>query len=215
MKRLLALYILWTTALALSAKVVITQTSCNHQKAQTAIVEDKIRVGWQYIDYNYVPVCQADYQIEVRERVTDRLVYESGTVHSRESQMIELPPLAPNAYGYTWRVRINTDPRNIRPIRNWTDWSREQIIRVVPADLRHGLSTAAGAPPSPQWIGAITRGPHPPRPVEQRGFQERYVQDPVGPGRYALRAEHRLAPQLPRQPCRRRCRRLCLRPGAL
>ncbi len=165
LRRLLALYILWTTGLALSAKVVITQTSCNYQKGRMAIVEDKVRVGWQYIDTNGQAVTQESYQVEVRERITGRMVFDSGTVRSEESQLVNLPPLAVNAYGYTWRVRISTGDKgrkrvgtkDAKRVNEWTDWSQEQFIRVVPSDLSRFPDSGGAVSPAPQWIGAITR----------------------------------------------------------
>ena len=64
--------------LTASAKLVVTQTSCNYQKGLMAIVADKARVGWQYIDQMGWPIDQEAFQIEVHELVTGQLVYDSG-----------------------------------------------------------------------------------------------------------------------------------------
>ena len=111
------------------------------------------------------PINQEAYQIEVHERITRQLIYDSGVVHSAESQLISLPHLAPNVYGYTWHVRIAGQGQEKKgkgktrgsDMLEWSDWSQEQTLRVVPADLRT-LPTNRQAPIStPQWIGAISK----------------------------------------------------------
>ena len=165
MKRLLTLSLLLTACMATSAKLMVTLTSCNHQKGAMAIVADKARVGWQYIERMGWPINQEAYQIEVHERITRQLIYDSGVVHSAESQLISLPHLAPNVYGYTWHVRIAGQGQEKKgkgknrgsDMLEWSDWSQEQTLRVVPADLRT-LPTNRQAPIStPQWIGAISK----------------------------------------------------------
>ena len=168
MKRLLTLSLFVLSLLAASAKLVVTQTTCNYQKGLTAIVYDKARVGWQYLEWTGWPVAQEAYQIEVRERVTGQLVYDSGVVNSTESQHIPLPYLAHNAYGYTWRVRITCRAQDVDgkrkakdsgndDLQEWSDWSHEQIIRVVPTDLSHLPANRLAPSITPRWIGAITK----------------------------------------------------------
>ncbi len=122
-----------------SAKPVITKILCNYQTEAMAIVEGKIRVGWQYSDSEREASMQDSYELQVHERVTDRNVFSSGIVHSAESQFIELPELPFSRYGYRWRVRIAQDGE-------WSDWSGEQTIRVAPTNGPQAL-----------WIGAITK----------------------------------------------------------
>ncbi len=141
--------------LAAFAQVTITRTTCNYQDGESAMVEGRVRVGWQYeladggrVEESPRPV-QDRYQVMVVERVTGRKVYDSGMVRSSESQHISLPALSPNRHGYQWRVRIgwqSTDKRG-KVARKTTEWSRWQTLRVAPADL---ASTA-------RWIGAITK----------------------------------------------------------
>ena len=135
-------FMLWTI-IPSCAKLVVTQTSCNYQKGETAIVEDKIRVGWQYTDDQGLPVLQKAYQIVIHERITNRRVYDSGIVSSDESQLIPLPPLSTNTFGYSWKVRIAS--ANNKGKLQFSSWSKEQALRIAP-NL-----------PSPQWIGAITK----------------------------------------------------------
>ena len=71
---------------SVSAKLVITKTLCNYQSGEMAIVEGKIRVGWQYVDDKGASSMQKSYQILVYERLTHRLIYDSGNVVSDESQ---------------------------------------------------------------------------------------------------------------------------------
>ena len=127
----------YLTALCMAATAAgrITQTVCNYQTEPMAVVDsgDRLRVGWQYDSG-----MQDGYQVVVAERMTGRKVYDSGTVPSSESQLVELPRLEYNALGYRWKVRI-------RQGGEWTDWSREQTIRVMPEIA------------SPSWIGAITK----------------------------------------------------------
>ena len=122
-----------------SAKLVVTQTTCNYQTEPMAIAEGKIRVGWQYIDSERTTAMQDNYELHVSERITGREVFSSGVVSSDQSQFVELPTLPYSRYGYSWRVRI-------AQAGEWSDWSREQTIRVIPADG-----------PQARWIGAITK----------------------------------------------------------
>lgn len=129
------------------AKLVITKTTCNYQNGEMAIVEGKIRVGWQYVDDQGASSLQKSYQIVVHERLTHRLIYDSGNIISDESQLIEIPSLSPNQYGYTWKVRIASDSNNHQKGKTrFSSWSKEQVIRVAPSNLQ-----------SPKWIGAITK----------------------------------------------------------
>lgn len=122
-----------------SAKLVIHKTLCNYQTEPTAIVDskEKIRVGWQYTDDQKTTAMQESYQIVVTERYTGRKIYDRE-VATDQSQFVELPQLKHNAFGYQWKVRISQDGV-------FSDWSKEQTIRVMP-ELK-----------SPTWIGAITK----------------------------------------------------------
>ncbi|MBP5387533.1 MAG: hypothetical protein J6Y97_09150, partial [Prevotella sp.] len=68
-----------------NAQPIITRTSCNHQSGTAAIVDGKIRVGWQYADKKQAPIMQDIYQIRVHERLFHQKVYDSGKVHTTES----------------------------------------------------------------------------------------------------------------------------------
>ena len=158
-KTLSLITILLFVSMTIKAHLVVTKTTCNHQSTPTAIVEDKIIVGWQYKDSNNWPIKQTKYQIEIRVRGTGQLAYESGTVHSGESQMICLPPLPPTSSGYTWRVRIghDSDGENNKSWTHWSEWSTPQTIRVVPKDMKVNTKGEEKASATPQWIGAITK----------------------------------------------------------
>ena len=121
------------------SKLVINKTFCNYQSEPTAIVDgnEKIRVGWQYTNNQEATAMQEAYYIIVTERHTGRTVYDRQVV-TDQSQFVELPPLAHNAFGYQWKVRISQGGV-------FSDWSKEQTIRVMP-EMK-----------SPTWIGAITR----------------------------------------------------------
>ena len=163
MRKTITLLLLLSICLLANAKFYITKTTCNYQNGGMAVVDEGlIRVGWQYEDFERWPVSQNVYQIEVHERVTRRLIYDSGTVRSSESQFISLPHLAPNQYGYDWHVRIGYESKNKDDVRwsHWSDWSATQSIRVVPNDIRsipfhHGSGQNIST--TPQWIGAITK----------------------------------------------------------
>ena len=122
-------------------KYGVIQTSCNYQHGDMAIVDGKARVSWQVVDICGFSIPEA-YQIIVTERFTGRVVYDSGRVISKESQLVELPPLPSNEYGYKWKVR----QWNLHD-KGPTPWSREQVLRVVDE------KTGRGA----QWIGAISK----------------------------------------------------------
>ena len=67
-KTLSLITILLFVSMTIKAHLVVTKTTCNHQSTPTAIVEDKIIVGWQYKDSNNWPIRQTKYQIEIRVR---------------------------------------------------------------------------------------------------------------------------------------------------
>ena len=125
--------------LPLSAKLRVTHLRCNYQRDQMAIVDGKVRVGWEYLDDERPTVMQRAYRLVVAERITGRTVYDSHRVETSQSQLVELPPLPHNSYGYRWKVSIESEQGE------QSGWSREQEVRVVPERL------------SPTWVGAITR----------------------------------------------------------
>ena len=130
-----------------NARLTIMQTRCNYQGTPTAIVDGKARVGWQYFD-DEQQVCIHDlYQIVVEERVSGKKVYDSGVVMSGESQSIALPQLAYSPYGYAWKVRIGYKDHGTGMPSQWSEWSRQQVIRVIPPDIRQ----------TARWIGAISK----------------------------------------------------------
>ena len=147
--------------LSIQAHLVITQTTCNYQRGQMAVVEaGKIRVGWQYDDKDNWPISQNVYQIQVYENLTEEMIYDSGVIESGESQLIELPYLAPNQFGYYWRVRIGYQNKDNEQWNHWSDWSREQCIRVAPEDIKalpDNNHAGQNSSLTPQWIGAITK----------------------------------------------------------
>ncbi len=154
------LTLLILVSLSAHARFFITKTTCNYRQGNMVVVEEgRIRVGWQYEDTGSCPYQQNVYQIEVCERATRRRVYDSGVVHSGESQQIELPNLAPNPQGYLWRVRNGYQSQRGEPCDHWSEWSHRQCILVVPADMwsSSGMSTSQASSSAPKWIGAITK----------------------------------------------------------
>ena len=156
---LLAFFLL--VSLYTHSHLIITKTTCNYQREQMAVVEEgRIFVGWQYDDKDNWPISQNVYQIQVFENLTEDLIYDSGEMKSAESQFIELPHLAPNQYGYYWRVRIGYQDKTREQWSHWSEWSREQCIRVAPKDIKvmpNNYHTGQNISLSPQWIGAITK----------------------------------------------------------
>ena len=122
------------------ARPVIIKTLGNYQTEPMAIVETdrKIRVGWQYQDELSAIAMQEAYQIVVETFNDGHIVYDSGIVHSDQSQFIELPLSAGQCY--RWRVRIVC--RGV--LSDWSDW---QTIWSAPSDL----GTTA------RWIGAVSK----------------------------------------------------------
>ena len=161
MKKYVLLTILLLVSLCTHAHLVISQTTCNYQRGKMAVVEEgTIRVGWQYDDKDNWPISQNVYQIQVFENLTEEMIYDSGLVESDESQLIELPHLAPNQYGYYWRVRIGYQGKENEQWNHWSEWSREQCIRVVPEDIKiipDNYQAGQNISLTPQWIGAITK----------------------------------------------------------
>lgn len=119
------------------ATITVTKTTCNYQ-AEDAVIEKNIQVGWQLSSDIHNDI-QTAYQIEVKERITGKMIFESNKVMSSESQHIALPSLTENKFGYQWRVRVWD--RSGNP----SAWSAPQSIYVAPATI------------DAQWIGAISK----------------------------------------------------------
>lgn len=119
------------------ASLSVTKTTCNYQSGD-AVVKRTIMVGWQMSSTIHNDV-QTAYQIEIKERITGKTIYQGDKVSSPESQHISLPPLTENKFGYQWRVRVwdgNGQP---------SAWSDPQTIYVAPQAI------------DAQWIGAISK----------------------------------------------------------
>ena len=123
---------------AAQGMIHITDVSCNHQKGAMALVDSDVRVGWKMVaDSNENR--QTAYQIVVSERVTCKQIYDSQKIISDNSQLVLLPRLPYNKYGYSWKVRVWDRNDAI------SQWSREQDVRIMPDSIEG------------HWIGAITR----------------------------------------------------------
>ncbi len=133
----LLVIIIICTSLHSVAKITITDTYCNYQHG-TAIVIGKAFVGWAMAS-NQNEDFQTASEIIIRERVTNREVYNSHKVNTDKSQQIMLPTLPQNKYGYSWQVRVWD--KEDKP----SGWSQCQHFRIMPDSLEG------------QWIGAITR----------------------------------------------------------
>lgn len=138
MKRLFTSTLCALTMLCAHAKLEVTAQRCNHQTSPMALVEDKVSLGWQMrSDIN--GDIQTAYQIKITERVSKKTVYDSKKVLSHKSQMIAIPDLPANSYGYLWKVRVWDS--NGKP----SGWAAGQQIRVMPKTI------------DAQWVGAITK----------------------------------------------------------
>lgn len=135
-------------AIQAGAKLTVTRLTCNYQGeppapesgclSDMAVTEGPVRLGWQ-MTATANGESQSAYEITIHENVTDRQVYTSGKVKSSQSQLVSVPALKPNRYGYYWQVRVWNDKGEP------SDLSLRQKIRVVPAKI------------DAEWIGAITR----------------------------------------------------------
>ncbi len=119
------------------AKMIITKTMCNYQSG-TAVVIDKAKVNWQ-ISSDVNGDLQTAYQIIIKERITNDIVYDSNKTESSESQFISLPSLERNKFGYTWQVKV-WDKNNQE-----SEWSAPHHFRIAPSSI------------DANWIGAITK----------------------------------------------------------
>lgn len=131
------LSVLLLVSCSAGAKLTVTRLTCNYQDGM-AVTDGDIRMGWQMkSDINNDR--QTAYQIRIFENITGKKTYDSGIKKSAESQLVALPPLGYNRYGYCWQVRV-WDAKG-KP----SAWSTKQYVRVVPDKI------------DAQWIGAITR----------------------------------------------------------
>lgn len=137
MKKYCLLVIALTICCISHATITVTKTTCNYQ-AEDAVIERNIQVGWQ-LSSDIQNDIQTAYQIEVKERITGKMIFESNKVMSSESQHIALPSLTENKFGYQWRVRVWD--RSGNP----SAWSAPQSIYVAPTTI------------DAQWIGAISK----------------------------------------------------------
>lgn len=137
MRRACCIAMLSLAALPICSKLTVTKQTCNYQ-AGMAVTRGGARLGWQMTsDKNNDR--QTAYQIMVRENVTNKKVFDSGRTKSDKSQLVNIPDLRHNNYGYKWQVRVwDADGKA-------SEWSAEQHIRVVPEKI------------NAKWIGAITK----------------------------------------------------------
>ena len=119
------------------ATLSVTKTTCNYLSGD-AVVEQSLQVGWQ-LSSDVNNDIQTAYQIEVKERITGKKIYQGEKVLSSESQHITLPTLSENKFGYQWRVRVWDRSENP------SAWSDLQTIYVAPQSI------------DAQWIGAISK----------------------------------------------------------
>ncbi len=121
-----------------SAKLVVTKLTCNHQSGFAIVNTEKPFVGWQMTsdqqnDY------QTFYQLEVVENGTNTPVYLTKQIKSAESQLITIPALQENTLGYKWRVKVWD---SLKQPSEWSDW---QLIHIAPKHL------------DATWVGAISK----------------------------------------------------------
>lgn len=144
MNRNLLIPLLLSLALLPLRAIEITRTTCNMQEG-FVVVEDYPRFGWALTsDKNGAR--QTAYEIEIRENVTHRLVWNSGKVASAQSQLISSEGTnwaEHSCLNYLWRVRVWDEHDRPSP------WSSESAFRRGDS----GADIASRA----QWIGAITR----------------------------------------------------------
>ncbi len=122
----------------LSAKLVVTKLTCNHQSGFAIVNTNQPVVGWQMTSDRNNDF-QTAYQIEVIENGTEASVYTSRQTKSGESQLVSLPALPENSRGYKWRVKVWDSEK--QP----SEWSEWQLIHVAPKHL------------DATWVGAISK----------------------------------------------------------
>lgn len=119
-----------------AAKTLISAPSrltCNLRSGGCVVTDDDVRLGWQLAEE------QSAYELEVRDAFDGKMVYKSGKVNRKESQLV--PVKVADGY-YNWRVRTynNAGKRS--------EWS------MTAEFIKQSSSTAFG---SAQWVGAITK----------------------------------------------------------
>ena len=146
--RYTALALIALAAMPASAKIKITQTTCNYQKG-LAVCQGDIKVGWQMTS-DVAGDRQTAYQLVVRENVTGKNVFDSKRRKTDISQFVAIPQLKPNKHGYLLKVRV-WDKKG-KP----SEWSADQPLRVVDEHLMCGNADDKDYE-GPLWIGAITK----------------------------------------------------------
>lgn len=119
------------------AKLVVTETRCNLQRG-IALTDGTLSLGWQMIS-SQNSESQSAYQIEIVDRESGRVVFDSKKTESPESQMVGVPALRRTSGSYQWHVRVWNKRGEV------SEWSKYQTVLVVPQAI------------DAKWIGAITR----------------------------------------------------------
>ena len=121
--------------------ITISRLTCEMQEG-LVVVEGVPRLGW-VMESPENGTQQSAYEIDIREALTGRSVWNSGKVNSSQSQLVSIEGAdirSGNLLNYIWRVRVWDESGSP------SQWSSDAKFRSVPNCFS-----------SRKWIGAITR----------------------------------------------------------
>ena len=121
--------------------ITISRLTCEMQEG-LVVVEGVPRLGW-VMESPENGTQQSAYEIDIREALTGRSVWNSGKVNSSQSQLVSIEGAdirSGNLLNYIWRVRVWDESGSP------SQWSSDAKFRSVPDCFS-----------SRKWIGAITR----------------------------------------------------------
>ena len=130
----------------ISAKGIIVTRLTAEMKDNPALLAELPRLGWQMSSSDFFRQ-QTAYEIELADLLTGNKLWNSGKVHSSQSQLVSLDETVFPTSGagqYVWKVRVWDETDTVSP------WSANATFGYQPSASPQVFASS-------QWIGAITR----------------------------------------------------------